>query len=415
MVRNIVVISGNSHPELVDSICSHLGVSPCKRLLAKFSSGESRCEIYDSVRGKDVYIVQTSYATDTDSVNDHLMELCIMISACKIGSARRIAAILPLFPYSRQPDVPYDRAGAPLSRHPISQGDSGRREYTFESVPPTPGPSMYRGMNPFDSLSLRLARANIGSSPLGPATDDRGDGHHSGASGPNTDAKPSRRITSSSEFGGGGGGGGGSSSRSSIVGRAPASDASYYGGASSKRNSAPPGVGPGADAEDANNPPIADTFAGRAAAGSRSDSITGGGSISGATSAGDVAFPSNPGYKQWVAQPGTLVAGLIECAGADHVVTMDLHTSVYQGFFEIPVDNLYGKPLLKRYIQQNIPNYRDAVIISPDAGGAKRATSIADSLNMEFALIHKVFPPSFLPFPFSLAKKRNVGTTVYKI
>lgn len=61
-----------------------------------------------------------------------------------------------------------------------------------------------------------------------------------------------------------------------------------------------------------------------------------------------------------------------------------------QGFFDIPVDNLYGKPLLKRYIQQNIPNYKDAVIISPDAGGAKRATAIADSLGMEFALIHKV-------------------------
>jgi len=54
------------------------------------------------------------------------------------------------------------------------------------------------------------------------------------------------------------------------------------------------------------------------------------------------------------------------------------------------VDNLYGRPLLKRYITQNISNYRDAVIISPDAGGAKRATAIADSLGMEFALIHKV-------------------------
>lgn len=61
-----------------------------------------------------------------------------------------------------------------------------------------------------------------------------------------------------------------------------------------------------------------------------------------------------------------------------------------QGFFDIPVDNLYGRPLLKQYIMQNIPNYKDAVIISPDAGGAKRATAIADSMGMEFALIHKV-------------------------
>ncbi len=63
---------------------------------------------------------------------------------------------------------------------------------------------------------------------------------------------------------------------------------------------------------------------------------------------------------------------------------------IVQGFFDTPVDNLYGKPLLKRYIQQNIPNYKEAVIISPDAGGAKRATSLADSLGMDFALIHKV-------------------------
>lgn len=69
---------------------------------------------------------------------------------------------------------------------------------------------------------------------------------------------------------------------------------------------------------------------------------------------------------------------------------MDLHDPQYQGFFDVPVDNLYGKPLLKRYIQQNIPNFKDAVVISPDAGGAKRATAIADELDMAFALIHKV-------------------------
>lgn len=69
---------------------------------------------------------------------------------------------------------------------------------------------------------------------------------------------------------------------------------------------------------------------------------------------------------------------------------MDLHDPQYQGFFDVPVDNLYGKPLLMRYIRQNIPNYKDAVVISPDAGGAKRATAIADELDMAFALIHKV-------------------------
>jgi ribose-phosphate pyrophosphokinase len=101
-------------------------------------------------------------------------------------------------------------------------------------------------------------------------------------------------------------------------------------------------------------------------------------------------FRAKPGYKQWVAQAGTLVADLLTCAGADHIITMDLHDPQYQGYFDIPVDNLYGKPLIQNYIQQNVPEYRDAVVVSPDAGGAKRATLIADSLNMEFALIHKV-------------------------
>lgn len=102
------------------------------------------------------------------------------------------------------------------------------------------------------------------------------------------------------------------------------------------------------------------------------------------------AFQPRPGYKQWVCQAGTLVADLLTCAGADHVITMDLHDPQYQGFFDIPVDNLYGRPILKRYIQQHIPNYQQAVVVSPDAGGAKRATAIADGLGMSFALIHKV-------------------------
>lgn len=53
------------------------------------------------------------------------------------------------------------------------------------------------------------------------------------------------------------------------------------------------------------------------------------------------------------------------------------------------VDNLIAKPLLKRYIQHHIENYKEAVIVSPDAGGAKRAAAIADSLGLQFALIHK--------------------------
>lgn len=84
-----------------------------------------------------------------------------------------------------------------------------------------------------------------------------------------------------------------------------------------------------------------------------------------------------------------LVANMLTVAGADHVITMDLHASQIQGFFDVPVDNLYAEPSMLRYIRENIPNWRNAIIVSPDAGGAKKATAIADRLDLEFAIIHK--------------------------
>jgi ribose-phosphate pyrophosphokinase len=67
-----------------------------------------------------------------------------------------------------------------------------------------------------------------------------------------------------------------------------------------------------------------------------------------------------------------LVANLLAVAGADHVITMDLHASQIQGFFDIPVDNLFSEPSMMTYIKQEIPHWKNAVIVSPDAGGAKR-------------------------------------------
>ncbi|KAG9626355.1 hypothetical protein KCV04_g11870, partial [Aureobasidium melanogenum] len=111
MVRNLVVLGGSSHPELTETICNHLGIPPANILLSKFAVGETRVEIMDSVRGKDVFIIQSGGG----KVNDHLMELLITISACKTASAKRVTAVLPLFPYSRQSDIPYNKTGAPLA------------------------------------------------------------------------------------------------------------------------------------------------------------------------------------------------------------------------------------------------------------------------------------------------------------
>lgn len=83
-----------------------------------------------------------------------------------------------------------------------------------------------------------------------------------------------------------------------------------------------------------------------------------------------------------------LMADMLTTAGCDHVITMDLHALQIQGFFDVPVDNLYAEPSVVRYIKEKI-NYSEAIIILPDAGGAKRAAGLADRLDLNFALIHK--------------------------
>lgn len=192
---NIKVFGGSSHKDLTEKICDRLGIESGKVITKKFSNGECSVEIGESVRGEDVYIVQTGCS----EVNDMLMELLIMINACKIASACRVTAVIPCFPYARQDKK--DKSRAPIS--------------------------------------------------------------------------------------------------------------------------------------------------------------------------------------------AKLVANMLSTAGADHIITMDLHASQIQGFFDIPVDNLYAEPAVLKWIKDNIPEWRNSCIVSPDAGGAKRVTSIADRLNVDFALIHK--------------------------
>jgi ribose-phosphate pyrophosphokinase len=336
MVRNIVVLGGNSHPQLVDTISNILGVPPCNRILKKFSVGESRLEIQDSVRGKDVYIIQSG----SGKVNDNFVDLCIMISACKTGSAKRVTAVLPLFPYSRQPDLPYNKIGAPLARAPT---DLNRGDFTFESRPGTPGPGQFQTPNLTNGNDSHELHKKLGKISI---QQQNGNG-----------ITPPRRSDTAD------------SNQSMTNGRDRGSSAGSQ-------------TGPAFTTHDYENQGILSKEAKN-------------------------VFQAKPGYKQWVAQAGTLVADLLTCAGADHIITMDLHDAQYQGFFDIPVDNLYGKGILKRYIQTKIPDYKDAVIVSPDAGGAKRATAIADDLNVEFALIHKVKLPITLNLR-KLISLRNV-------
>lgn len=100
--------SGPSHPELAQQIAQRLGLEPAKVEFLKSSNGETAITIGkhihwklttgESVRDEDVFIIQTGAGT----INDHLMELLIMINACRTASARRITAVIPCFPYARQ-------------------------------------------------------------------------------------------------------------------------------------------------------------------------------------------------------------------------------------------------------------------------------------------------------------------------
>ncbi|KAL8988946.1 MAG: hypothetical protein Q9169_008472, partial [Polycauliona sp. 2 TL-2023] len=245
-------------------------------------------------------------------------------------------AILPLFPYSRQSDIPYNKTGAPLSKasNCYNKPDFA---YSFESKPQTPHPDhppsagLTNGVN---GLRKGLEKLQVDDAIVDP--------HHqqNGRFSNYKYGPPQRSDTLDSQV-----------SNTSTR---------HCNGSSSATSNA-----------NGNHE----------------------GQVNGIHSK-DAQFQPQPGYKVWVAQAGTLVADLLTCAGADHVITMDLHDPQYQGFFDIPVDNLYARDILKNHILNRIPNYQQAIVVSPDAGGAKRATEIADRLGIPFALIHKERRPT---------------------
>lgn len=108
-LKDIKVFSGNANSDLASSICKHLELPLSKAEVRRFSDGEVFVEIGENVRGRDIFIIQPT----SPPVNDHLMELMIMVDALRRASARRITAVLPYYGYARQ-----DRKVAP--RVPIT-------------------------------------------------------------------------------------------------------------------------------------------------------------------------------------------------------------------------------------------------------------------------------------------------------
>ena len=192
-MHSLVLFAGNSNPKLAEDICRHIGIKLGEAQVKTFSDGEIQVEIGENVRGKDVFVLQST----CPPVNEHLVELLLMLDGFKRSSAKRITAVMPYYGYARQ-----DKKVAP--RVPIS---------------------------------------------------------------------------------------------------------------------------------------------------------------------------------------AKLVADLLTVAGADRVITMDLHAGQIQGFFDVPVDNLFAAPVLLEHIKRHFGN--NTVIVSPDAGGVERARAFAKRLHCQLAIIDK--------------------------
>ena len=106
---NIKIFSGNSNPAFAETVCKELGLPMGQGVVKTFADGEVSVSLNETVRGADVFLIQST----CKPVNDHLMELLVMIDACRRASAGRITAVIPYFGYARQ-----DRKAK--SRDPIS-------------------------------------------------------------------------------------------------------------------------------------------------------------------------------------------------------------------------------------------------------------------------------------------------------
>ena len=193
--ENIQVFCGNSNPQFAQTICKELGVPMGKAIVTHFADGEASVTLEETVRGADVFLIQST----CKPVNDNLMELLVMIDACRRASAGRITAVIPYFGYARQ-----DRKAK--GRDPIS---------------------------------------------------------------------------------------------------------------------------------------------------------------------------------------AKLVANMIEAAGADRVLTMDLHAAQIQGFFDIPVDNLLSNPIFVKYYMSKFEHPEEMVVVSPDVGSVARSRTFANKMGMNLAIVDK--------------------------
>ena len=111
----MMIFSGNANKELAAEIAAQLGTTLGSITVARFADGEVNCQVHDNVRGKDVFLIQPT----CPPVNEHLMELLLMVSTMRRASAERITCVIPYYGYARQ-----DRKM--IARVPISAADVAR-------------------------------------------------------------------------------------------------------------------------------------------------------------------------------------------------------------------------------------------------------------------------------------------------
>ncbi len=114
MNRPLKILTGTANPQLAEDVARHLGVQVSDMLVTKFSDGEVRVQINESIRGADVYVIQSlSYPA-----NQHIMELLLIVDALRRSSAGRITAVVPYFAYARQDRQ--DRPRTPISARVVA-------------------------------------------------------------------------------------------------------------------------------------------------------------------------------------------------------------------------------------------------------------------------------------------------------
>lgn len=100
-ISKIRLIGGTSNPGLVERIANHMGLKPTQTILSKFNDGQLQVQIKDNVRGCHCVVIQTSIDNERFTQNDHFMQACTLVRACKLADAKSVSVVYPFFPYAR--------------------------------------------------------------------------------------------------------------------------------------------------------------------------------------------------------------------------------------------------------------------------------------------------------------------------